>query len=114
MSDSKTWTEDEIRNNLQNYDKWVVRGIIAIYNLQTRSEQRTGSTHRLNNVGFNSADADFLSDLAKSARRSIEKYGRSTKNALTDAQLEAGRDAILKYSGQLADVANGEISERKS
>ena len=114
MPNDKTWTEDEIRNNLKNYDKWVVRGIIAIYNLQTRFERQSKSTHNYNNVGFNSVDAGFLSDLAESAKTSIEKYGQKTANALTDAQMEAGRDAILKYSGQLKMLANGNIEEKKS
>jgi hypothetical protein len=114
MSDGKTWTKNEIRNKLKNHDKWVVRGILAIYKLQTHSERRSKTTHKYNNVGFNSVDAGFLSDLAESAKTSIEKYGRKTANALTDAQMEAGREAIFKYSGQLADIANGEIEERKS
>ena len=109
MSDEKTWTRDEIETNLRNYDKWVVKAIIAIYNRQTASEKRSKSTNRYNDVGFNSVDARFLSDLAESANTSMNKYGRSAANALTDAQLNAGRDAIMKYAGQLTKIANGEI-----
>ena len=109
MSDEKTWTRDEIETNLRNYDKWVVKAIIAIYNHQTEYEKRAKGTNRFNGVGFNKADAGFLSDLAESAKTSMKKYGRKTENALTEAQLEAGRDAIMKYAGQLTDIANGDL-----
>lgn len=105
MSNDKTWTEDEIRSNLRSSDKWVARAIAAIHDLQTESEKRTKSTKRYNNVGFNSVDAGFLSDLAES----YKKYG-----SLTDAQIEAGREAIMKYAGQLTDIANDNIGERRN
>ena len=88
MSDGKTWTRDEIEANLRNYDKWVVRAILAIYDKQTEYEKRAKGTNRFNGVGFSKADAGFLSDLAESAKTSMNKYGRSAANALTDAQLE--------------------------
>lgn len=100
MSDGKYWTEAEIKENLRKYDKWVERAIVAIYNQQTESEKRVKGTNRHNGVGFNKVDAGFLSDLAES----YKEYG-----GLTEAQIDAGRDAILKYSGQLAMIANGEI-----
>lgn len=100
MSDSKQWTEAEIKANLRKYDKWVERAIVAIYNQQTEYEKQAKGTNRHNGVGFNKVDAGFLSDLAES----YKKYG-----GLTEAQIKHGRDAIMKYAGQLADIANAEI-----
>jgi len=100
MSDDKQWTEAEIKANLRKYDKWVEKAIVAIYDLQTEYEKRAHGTNRDNNVGFNKVDAGFLSDLAESYR----EYG-----GLTEAQIDAGRDAIMKYAGQLKMLANGEL-----
>lgn len=100
MSDQKQWTEEEIKANLRKYDKWVERAIVAIYNQQTESEKRVKGTNRHNGVGFNKVDAGFLSDLAES----YKQYG-----GLTEAQIKYGREAIMKYAGQLADIASCDI-----
>lgn len=100
MSEKKEWTREEIEKNLQKYDKWVERGIVAIYNKQTESEKRVKDANRRNGVGFSKADAGFLTDLAES----YKEYG-----GLTDAQIKHGRDAIMKYADQLAMIANGEL-----
>lgn len=105
MSDSKQWTESEIKENLRKSDKWVERAIVAIYDLQTESEKRAKGTNRYNGVGFNKVDAGFLSDLAESSK----KYG-----GLTEAQIEYGREAIMKYAGQLTAIANDNLDEYRS
>ena len=107
----KEWTRAEIEENIEKYDKWAVKAIIAIYNLQTESEKRSRSANRLNGVGFSKADADFLSSLAQSALTSINEYGSPIASALTDSQLKHGREAIQKYSAQLALIANGELEK---
>ena len=107
----KEWTRSEIEENIEKFDKWAVKAIIAIYNLQTESEKRSRSANRLNGVGFSKADADFLSSLAQSALTSINEYGSPVANALTDSQLKHGREAITKYSAQLALIANGELEK---
>lgn len=100
MSGEKKWTREEIEKNLQKHDKWVERGIVAIYEKQTESEKRVKGANRRNGVGFSKADAGFLTDLAES----YKEYG-----GLTEAQIKYGREAIMKYAGQLAMIANGEL-----
>ena len=100
MPNDKEWTREETEENLQKYDKWVERAIVAVYNKQTESEKRVKGANRRNGVGFSKADADFLTDLAES----YKEYG-----GLTDAQIKYGREAIMKYAGQLVMLANGEI-----
>ena len=100
MPSDKEWTREEIEANLQKYDKWVERAIVAIYNQQTEYEKQAKGTNRHNGLGFSKADAGFISDLAES----YKEYG-----GLTDAQIKYGREAIMKYVGQLKMIANGEI-----
>ena len=94
------WTRDQIREGLQKSDLWVNRGILAIYAHQTSEEQQVEDTRFRNNVGFNAADAKRLSYYAKW----IQKHG-----SLSGKHKEVARKKILKYSGQLTKIANGEI-----
>lgn len=100
LFENKVWTKEEIRNNLQNDDRWLFRALFAIYKYQTEDEKSTGQTKYYNNVGFSGVDADFLTQAAiryKRGFRFSEKY------------IAAIRKAMLKYSGQLAKIANGKI-----
>ena len=101
----RVWKADEIKDMLRSNDRAVVRGIARIYELQTSAEQTAESTHNKNGVGFGAFDAPFLTSLAKQI-----KNGRT----LTGNQLKFARPKMLKYAGQLARIANGEIREMKS
>lgn len=94
---SKGWTKDSIKQLLMDSDKAVMRGIVAIYNRQTDLEQSCDTTHDSNGVGFNGPDAPFLSSLAKQIL---------DRGYLTGGQLEIARKKMLKYSRQLAEIAN--------
>lgn len=85
---------------LEKSDKAIRRGILAIYSLQTWDERRTEDSTEANGVGFNGLDAPFLTSLAKQLQM---------KGYLTRKQTEKGRKAMLKYAGQLAKIANGEL-----
>lgn len=91
------WTKAEIREKLETNDKWLIRGLIAIYQYQTAEEQAMDATLADNGVGFNGADAEFLSSLARQAEE---------RGFLTPKQIAAGRKKMLKYAGQLARIAN--------
>jgi hypothetical protein len=94
------YTTDMIRSRLKDSDQWLLRGLLAIYSKQTLDEQIQSQTRHDNMVGFNALDASFLSSLA-------EQYLK--KGSLTTPQIKACRKAMLKYSGQLAKIANGEL-----
>lgn len=94
------WTKETIRKRLATDDMWLIRGLLAIYRHQTDSEQNAGMTKEENGVGFNGVDSAILSDMAK-------QY--LNRNFLTPRQIAIVRDKMLKYSGQLAKIANGEI-----
>jgi hypothetical protein len=105
----KTWTKEEIRTNLIDHDNWVYRGVVALYERQTDEEKEIGDTKVHNNVGFNGRDAQIMTSFA---RQIIDWNGiefRKHPTPLSKKQLHIARKRILKYSGQLAKIANGEL-----
>jgi hypothetical protein len=93
----KVWTKEEIKANLVASDKWLMRGLISIYNYQTAQEQSAQQTVEENGIGFNGCDGTFLSSLAEQAK---------TRGTLSPKQTVMARKAMLKYASQLAKVAN--------
>jgi len=96
----KKWTEAEIREMLQQSNRAVERGIVAIYKRQTESEQVAEETRVLNKVGFSAFHAKRGTYYAK--------WIQSGKN-LTGNHLEKGRTLILHYAGQLTKISNKEL-----
>lgn len=92
------WTKEQIVQMLETNDKAVTRAVIAIYNRQTADEKTAQSTLKHNNVGFNGADAPYLSYCAK--------YAIDRKIYLSGKHLEKSRARIKKYSSQLLEIAN--------
>jgi hypothetical protein len=97
---TKKWTKAEIRNRLETDDKWLTRGLVAIYKRQTDSEQNAGMTKEENGVGFNGVDSVILSDMAKQFMNS---------GSLSRRQIEFVRKLMLKYSGQLEKIAQKKL-----
>lgn len=97
MSTQKKWTKEEIRFNMETNDKWLFRGLLAIYARQTEDERSSEITKHDNAVGFNGVDSNFLS-------RAAVFY--KSNGFRTKVHKEAVRKAMLKYSGQLAKIAN--------
>jgi hypothetical protein len=106
---SDTYTKDDIsfatkaegtkmiRHNLRISDRWLTRGLIAIYHLQTADEQSSQATSYRNNMGFGAIDAEILSSFA-------QQYERS--GHLTAKQIEMARSKMIKYAGQLYAIAS--------
>lgn len=94
------WLKSDIAEKLATNDQWLIRGIIAIYKLQTEEEQSCEETLENNGVGFNGVDGPFLSSLAEQINK-----GRS----LSVKQIAAARKSMKKYAGQLTKIANGVI-----
>lgn len=91
------WNNHLIRERLLKSDKWVVEGVIRIFEYQTAEEQNNDITVEDNGVGFNGLDAELLSSYAKFAIKS---------GFLTSGQMVYARKKMLKYAGQLAKIAN--------
>jgi hypothetical protein len=96
MSTNASITRNIIADKLQNDDKWLYRGIVAIYERQTADEQQAETTNHHNAKGFNGTDAKFGTSLAKQILA-----GRT----LTVNQAQAARKMMRKYAGQLVKCA---------
>jgi phosphoribulokinase len=97
LTEAKIWTTEEIKALLAESDKAVARAILAIYNRQTEDEKIVKETSASNGVGYNGVDANFMSSLAQFYQ---------AKGFLSAGQLKYGRKAIMKYAGQLTEIAN--------
>lgn len=94
------WSKDEIKHLLKTNDEMAIKSLLKIYNLQTEDEKDSKETSDHNNIGFNAYDAKPLSDIAE----------QIVKNKfITHAQVSYVRSKLIKYSGQLASIANGEV-----
>ena len=97
---TKVWTKEEIKDLLERSNKMVHRSIVKIFEKQTADEKRSEATNHSNGVGFNSVDAHLLSSFAKQI---LKGY------TLSEKQMYHARKKIMKYSGQLAKIANGAL-----
>lgn len=102
-SSIKKWTAEEIRFNMETNNKWLIRGLLAIYSCQTADERNDGITKHDNGIGFNGVDSSFLSNMAIF-------YNKA--GYLSPKQLEKTRQRMLKYSKQLATIAAEKTHER--
>ena len=100
MTKRTDWTKAEIRANLEASDKWLCHGLIAIFNKQTEDEKQDGRTSHDNGIGFNGVDAEILTSYAMQYKE---------RGFLTPKQIALTRKKMLKYSGQLVKIANGDV-----
>lgn len=95
-----TYTTEFIREKMATDDRWLIRGMMAIYSKQTDNEKRVQETRELNGVGLNGVDGQIMSSIA-------EFY--SNRNYITPKQAVIVRKKMMKYAGQLARIANKEV-----
>ena len=97
-----------IREQLETNDRWLIRGLVAVYNHQTASEQQAGDTAIHNGVGFTGTDGGFLSSIAervikagahKAAIDATQPFDISYY--LTVNQVRETRRRMVKYATQL-------------
>ena len=100
MARTTPWTTTEVKAKLETDDKWLYKGVVALFERQTKDEQRVEDARIVNNVGFNKPDSHKMSYYAKW----IMKKGRLDGHFRDDA-----RRRILKYSAQLTKIADKEL-----
>lgn len=93
----KIWSQEEIKELLENNNKMVIKSLFKLYELQTHEEKLYAETVESNGMGFNCIDAPFLIKI-------VEWY--ETKGFLTTKQMFAVRKKLKKYAGQLTRIAN--------
>ena len=96
MTTTNTLTVESIKAKLLTDDKWLIRGLMAIYNKQTEDEKIVGLTNHNNSVGFSGVDAKILSSFAKFYLKT---------NFLSPKQIKWARRKMLKYASQLLKIA---------
>lgn len=99
MEGSKKWTGEAVYKRLTESQAWVERSIVALYEYQTEAEKQTGATIKNNGVGFNGPDAYMMTYYANWIKGGKHLSGK---------HLEKASKKILKYSKQLAKIANKE------
>ena len=97
----KVWDKDEIKSILTRSDVFVTRSVVKMLERQTADEARGGYTHEANSVGFSAFDAEFLTSIANQIIN-----GRN----LSPKQIASARKSMLRYSGQITDIANVNVT----
>ena len=98
---SKVWKKEDIKDLMNRNDAAVLIGMIRIYQLQTDEEKFSKDTYYNNNVGFSGFDGKIMTSIAGN----FLQYG-----TLSERQYEIVKKKMLRYAGQLAKIANGEIA----
>lgn len=91
------YNKEDIISLLNKNDDAVIRGLLALYELQTKSERKSLSSQEVNGEGFNRTDAKILSGIAMCYKQNM---------LISRKQLDAVRSRIKKYASQLAEIAN--------
>lgn len=97
---SRVWKAEEIKQMLLTDDRVLYGALKKLYQYQTESEKEHKETTESNGVGFSAYDAEFMTSVAEF----LIKNG-----FLSDKQKMYTRKKIVKYSKQLAKIANHEI-----
>ena len=92
-----SWTKLQIKEKIKYSQGWLERAILAIYKRQTADEQRAEDTRYKNHIGFNAADAHYLTYCAKWLLKGKH---------LSEHHIEKARSRVIKYCGQLVQIAN--------
>lgn len=87
-------SKEELIELIKKHDEWVIGGLLVLYAKQTMSEQYDFETKYSNGVGFNNADASFMSRMAV-------WYGN--KGFFSNKQITAIRKTLIKYGNQMFD-----------
>jgi hypothetical protein len=92
-----------IRNLLSTNNRAVERAIVVLYERQTEDEKHESKTRHLNGVGFSGAHSRLGSYYAR--------WILSGKS-LGGKHLVRARAIVLRYCGQLCDIANQRLIMR--
>lgn len=95
--------KDFVKKQLGNDKSWALKGLIKIFEFQTKSEQEYESTHVYNKIGFTGTDGKILTSFAK-------QY--INRNFLTPKQMTILYKKMPKYWMQIVKISNREKLEK--
>ena len=91
------YSKEQIKEKILSDQRWLERSVVAIYRLQTVSEQNHDSTELKNGVGFSGAHAHVCSYMAKWILKG---------NHLSGKYLDKAKKIMPHYTKQLERIAN--------
>lgn len=103
--------QEFVKDKILNDDRWMLRGLIVIFEHQTSEEKNSQSAKVNNGVGFSRFDAELLTSFAnhlinKGFLTKIQnKEYVDAKQIFTPKQIPLLRAKMAKYSGQLTRIA---------
>lgn len=102
---------DMIRANMLADNRWLIRGLLAIYARQTFDEQASETTKHHNSKGFSALDASILSSYAAQVEQweATPPNQRRYNSPLSTKQMSLLRRRMMRYSGQLARVVRERV-----
>lgn len=100
-----------MKEQLASNDRWMLKGLVTIYNRQTEGERQSEVTQEHNKVGFTGIDGTILTSFAK---QFIKKGGLAALSVgVTEAeaffskkQLPILRRKMPKYARQLVEISD--------
>jgi hypothetical protein len=96
--DNQAITRDSMRGWIRTArTSRLANALLALYERQTSQEKQAETTIVQNKQGFNSCDAEILTNMAGCWQRN---------KMFTDKQVNLIRKKLYKYAGQLAEIAN--------
>jgi hypothetical protein len=103
-----------VRDKLRTDERWMLRGMYAIYQLQTEDEKRSESTRDLNGVGFSGIDGEILTSysnqmIKRGFVQNMNKPGITIQTFLSEKQEKYVRKYMPRYARQLVRIATGKI-----
>ena len=116
------FTKETILELLSSNDAWVERALVVLYRRQTELEQQAGVTYRLNEVGFQVADAKWFTTLAerviRRANDGVPEGQRLTRDEMAYCRRPWARGkrvipAIGKYRGQILDLIEAAAAQKE-
>lgn len=115
MASRKPWNKKKIiailAEDSQRGRRAVERGLVLIYSRQTQDERRIKDTKHSNGAGFSAAHARKGSRLAQWILKNYSKEN-PVFHPLTGRFIAEGRELIIHYASQLADIANAKEARR--
>lgn len=101
----KLSSKEEIYKAIDEADEMAIGALLKIYSFQTSDEQNIKTTIEINDQGFNSSDANILSD--------ISEYFNN-KGYLSEKQVAFVRRSIKKYWQQLSTTGFEPVTINKN
>lgn len=103
-----------IRDKLVNNERWMLRGMYAIWKYQTADEQRSECTHDSNGVGFSGIDGEIMTSFSNQMLKKgyLNKQNHpdlGIRMFFSEKQEKYVRKYMPRYARQLCKIATGKI-----